>query len=100
MSSCGCEVNGQLIVGQEVTLTAYVVDDTGAAVNPDSVAIKVKLPDDTVETLSPVLNPVTGTFVTTFVLPQAGDYVWRFDGTGSFIAIGEQTFSVIESAFG
>jgi len=99
MSNCGCEVNGQLIVGQEVQFTATVVDINGNPVNPDTVTISVKQPNNSVVVVTPVSNPATGTFTATFVLDQAGDYVWQFLGNGSFNALGEQAFTVIESAF-
>lgn len=88
--------------GQSVKLTCAFTDAAGAAANPTTVTCRVEEPDGTETTYStPVItNPSTGTFQLILVPDQSGQHTYRWTGTtGSAVAVDEDQFSVLLSAF-
>lgn len=92
-------------LGDAPVLTHSFTNTAGAAANPSTVVVKVRKPDETTVTHTTastpaVTNPSTGTFQLILpVLTLAGDWFYRFEGTGDLISAEEERFVVRPSAF-
>lgn len=63
-------------------------DNDGAAIDPSTVSIRVKAPDDTVSTFTYATDPEVekesvGNYVFRLLLDQEGTYHWKWTGTTS-----------------
>jgi hypothetical protein len=92
-------------LGQSVKLSVTFTDAAGAPANPTTVTCKVEEPDGTettytVSSTPAITNPVTGTFQLVIVPDQSGMHTYRWQGTtGTSVAVDENQFSVLLSAF-
>ena len=83
----------QYIVGTEVTLEGKFYDEEGGLADPDSVSAEIRLPGGTVEDLtSSVSKDAVGIYSVAYTPTTNGLYEYRFSGTGSLIAAGENSF--------
>jgi hypothetical protein len=91
--------------GQTVKLSVAFTDSAGAAANPTTVTCKVEEPDGTETTYTnastpAITNPSTGTYQLLIVPDQSGMHTYRWTGTtGASVAVDEDQFSVLLSAF-
>ena len=82
-------------VGDVVRLRDTVTDfDTGAAVTPTPIAVKVRKPDGVLFTGTPQQDGATNEFVYDYLTDQAGVHHYRFDGGGAGAGAGEKAFYV------
>jgi hypothetical protein len=93
----------EFVVGEVVRLSVTFTDITDEPVDPDTVVLKVRLPDATTETFEggQITNDNTaeGAFYMDYVTTLHGDYKWRWEGTENVIAAVEGLFSVKQSVF-
>lgn len=83
--------------GDKIRLTAtFTVDD--AVTDPTTVTVKVLDPSSN-ETSATPTNPSTGVYYYDVSLDEAGDWYYRFEGTGAAVAAEEVTFNVRASKF-
>lgn len=87
------------VVGDLVQIKATFTNASGVLANPTDVTAEVKNPDSSVTALSPSQISL-GIFAATVSITQAGQYQYRFVGTGAVQAANEGSFFVNTSAFG
>ncbi len=80
-------------VGDSLELRADFKNRAGVATNPTAVTLKVRKPDGTTVVVANA-NVGTGAYEGTYDPTVAGEYVYRFEGTGAVKAAGENTFKV------
>lgn len=85
------------LAGNMVVLTAEI-RSSGALVDPDTVVLKVRLPDATVSEPEVVRDDI-GQYHADVVLGQPGRWFWRWETTGAYIAASEGTFVVTPGNF-
>lgn len=91
--------------GQSVKLSNSFTNAAGGAANPTTVVCKVETPDGTETTYTvastpAIANPSTGTYTLTILADQTGGWRYRWEGTtGDSVAVDEQQFHVLGSAF-
>jgi uncharacterized protein YfaS (alpha-2-macroglobulin family) len=83
--------------GQRVRVSvAFTVNDV--ATDPSTVTLKVQAPDGTVDTYtygaSQVTKSSTGNYYKDVDVDQVGTWDFRFEGTGTCVAVEEQSFRV------
>lgn len=83
--------------GQVVRIAATFRDTAGVLVDPTTVVLTVKKPDDT-EATPALSNPSDGEYHGTATLDQSGLWRWRYVSTGS-VAAEEGHFVVSASDF-
>ena len=76
-----------------VRLSAAFTDTNGAAADPTSVALKMRLPDGTLSTFGPTRDSA-GNYHYDYTAVQSGVHNYRFKGTGAVVAAGETSFVV------
>lgn len=82
-------------IGDQVTLQATFTLANGTLANPGTVVCRVRQPDGTLQTVTPVSNPSTGVFQAVFAPAQSGEHWYRFEGTGgSAVGADEAAFIV------
>jgi uncharacterized protein YfaS (alpha-2-macroglobulin family) len=88
-------------IGDEVELTGTFKDAAGALASPSSVVCRVKKPDGTLLNPNPVVtSPSTGVFKAIVDPDAAGEWWYRFEGTGGTKAAGEGVFKVRDRKVG
>lgn len=80
-------------IGDTVRLTAAFADSAGTASDPTTVAITVRLPDQSVSTLSATRDS-TGNYHADLVASQTGNHYYRFTGTGALVVAEEGEFYI------
>jgi uncharacterized protein YfaS (alpha-2-macroglobulin family) len=89
---------GEYEMGDTVRLkTSITVDDV--LTNPTTITLKVRKPDGTITTETPVQDGVTGKYRFDIVVNQHGTWSYRFEGTGPAAGVGERSFIVKHSRF-
>ena len=82
------------IVGAIVKIKSEFVDSSGLAIDPTTVVMKYKAPDNTVTTMSSPTRTDTGLYEQLVTLSQAGKYVFRWEGSGNSGAVNESVIMV------
>jgi hypothetical protein len=84
-----------------VKLTTTWTDPSGAAANPDTIALRIRKPDGTIVTKAKadMTSPAIGTWEYTIVADQEGRWIWRAEATGAVTDADERFFNVRDSAF-
>ena len=89
-------------VGNVVQLTGTFTDPSGDLVDPSTVVCKVSDPEGNATT-PPVSRASVGIYTATMTIADdaaaAGVWVYRFEGTGTFVAAYEARFVVAPSPF-
>jgi hypothetical protein len=80
-------------IGDKVTLSTTVKDDTGALANA-TMAIAVTKPDGTAASPSAPANPSTGAYKSTVVVDQAGTWTYVWTASGTVVAVEPGQFTV------
>ena len=85
-------------IGDTVRLKGEFTDDAGAAADPTAVSMIVKDPAGTKTTYTYALAQITklavGIYYYDLTITMAGDWYYRFSGTGAVVTAGEQYFNV------
>lgn len=83
-------------VGDRVKIQGSFTDANGTAADPTAVAVKVRDPSGNVSTytyaLSQVTKQETGVYYMYVTIDEAGEWWYRFEGTGAVIAADEMHF--------
>lgn len=91
--------------GQSIKLTCAFTNEAGVAANPTTVTCTVEEPDGTATTYTTASTPAvtntgTGAYQLVIVPDQSGMHTYRWVGTtGASVAVDEDQFSVLLSAF-
>jgi len=80
-------------IGDKVTLSTTVKDDTGTLINA-TMAIAVTKPDGSAATASAPTNPSTGVFKSTVTVDQAGTWTYVWTASGTVVAVEPGQFTV------
>ena len=68
--------------GTEITMTGTFKNSAGVLTDPTTVVVTVRSPAGTTTTPS-VGHPSTGVYTAVATLDLAGEWIYRFDGTGT-----------------
>lgn len=79
-------------VGDTIRLQARFTDTGGNPIDPDSVTIMVRHPDESESSL-PLEHPSSGVYYSDFTITDSGTYRWRVFSTGSLAMAGESVFT-------
>ena len=83
-------------IGSMVQLSALFTDTSGNVVAPSSVVVRVKDPNGTVGTYTPKAQ-ADGSFAYGYTTAVVGVHYYRFEGSGSVVAVADGTFNVTQS---
>jgi hypothetical protein len=89
-------------IGDNVRLKGTLADASAVNVDPSTVTVKVKQPDDTITThtyAATVSKQATGIYYVDFTPTLEGIHYVRFSSTGTGQAAGEISFRVESSEF-
>jgi hypothetical protein len=94
----------QYDVGDLVRVTGTFTDAAGTAIDPTTVAFKVKKPDRSITTYTygtdmQLVKESTGNYRVDISADVKGKYKYRWYSTGNGQAAGESEFEVIKSSF-
>ena len=85
-------------IGDTVRLKGAFTNDAGAATDPTAITLTVKDPTGAVTTytyaLAQVVKSATGIYYYDLLISKAGDWYYRFEGTGAVATAGEEYFTV------
>jgi hypothetical protein len=88
----------QYVLGTAIEVSVAFTNAAGAPADPTLVTLAVTDPAGAETTYDDELsNPAVGSYLTTFVADQVGDYRYRFEGTGALVAATEGVFTVWSS---
>ncbi len=90
--------------GDKIRISATFQDANGTDMDPTTITVKHKKPDGTVITWvygtdTEVVKDAVGKYHADITLDQSGTWLYRFEGTGSVVAAGEEVFHVRKSLF-
>lgn len=90
--------------GDQVQLTGTFRDTASALIDPSVITFRLWTPDGGSTALvygtdAAVVKSTTGTYYVNWTVSSPGDYVYRWEGTGSVIAAGEYRFRARASRF-
>ena len=87
--------------GQSVRLQGEFVDINGDPAAPTSVTLTLETPTGTESSLTPLQNPSTGIYYYDYTVGEtasvapAGDWYYRFRGTGALVTANVGVFTVL-----
>lgn len=81
-------------VGDQVRIAADFTNLAGIAADPTSVTLTVRSPNQTVTTVSGVVNSAVGSYYGDVTLDQVGEWNYRWVGTGALVVAEEGSFYV------
>lgn len=90
--------------GQTVRLSLHYTDGACTPVDPDDLTLKLKAPDDTVQTLvyltdAEIVRDDVGEFHADIAFTMPGTWHYRWEGTGQYAGVLEWRFIVEPTAF-
>ena len=93
-----------MIAGTTVRCSVKFQDSNGADVDPTSVIFKYRPPSGvivsyTYPSASEVIKDSVGDYHSDVLANSAGNWDWKWEGTGSVVAVSEGSFTVSESKF-
>lgn len=80
-------------IGDLVTLTATLTNTAGTLSDPTSVTLTVRKPDGSSSTVSNTRSS-TGVYTADVTIDQAGEWNYRWEGTGALVVAEEGQFYV------
>ena len=93
--------NNTYDVGNQVQLAAVFTNTAGAATDPTAITLRVRLPDNSVQTYTyaaaQVVKSSTGNYYYNYTTTQYGVHYYRFEGTGALTAASDNSFTVTAS---
>jgi uncharacterized protein YfaS (alpha-2-macroglobulin family) len=92
------------LIGAVVKLTGTFTDLDGDAIDPDTVTLRIKEPDGTItvyvySTDLELVRDGVGEYHVDWAADQAGEYCFRFEGTGVAQAVNEKQFEIDAGCF-
>jgi hypothetical protein len=103
ITTCDQECCMNYDIGDMIRLSGSFTNSAGTATDPTTVTLKVKDPSGNIDTytyaLSEVTKDSTGAYHKDITIDEAGQWYYRFVGTGTVAAAEEGEFEVRDSQF-
>lgn len=88
------------VVGDVARITTSIVNASGASVDPQSLALKVKKPDETIAIYTTeIIKDSVGNYHLDFPIFAQGSYFYRWEATGNNAGVGQGSFFAVATTF-